>query len=218
MTFDLNFVVLGLLVLVLWFLIWLWIRFKLVEKYFAPLKFTLTNEYVVDPALKKDFLKFTIYNATLNDARITSFGYIYRQKQIDYFSEYLAQKQIPNGQPMMVPARESLSFSLPLGSLVDMVQDINGGSYKMKRIAAFATSSFGQTTKIKTKRLYKHLKKALRTRLHLEKQRLARIAKENRRLRREKSKKARQMLSQKIQAWMKKTIARLPKLKKKRKP
>jgi hypothetical protein len=218
MNFDPYYVILGLLVMVFLLLLWLWIRFKLVEKYFAPLKFTITNDYVIDPGLKKDFLKFTIYNATLNDARITSFGYVYRQKNIDYFSEYLKQHQLVNGQQTIVPARDSMSFTLPLSALVDMVQDINGGGYRMKKIVAYATSSFGQTTRIKTKLIYKHLKKALSLRFRLEKQRLAKLAKEARRLRRERARKARQLVAQKIQAWMKKTLAKLPTPKQKGKP
>lgn len=218
MTFDPYFIILALLLLVCLLVLLLWIRFKLVEKYFAPLKFTITNDYVIDPTLKKDFLKFTIYNATLNDARITSFGYVYRQKNIDYFSEYLKQNKLISGQQTIVPARDSMSFTLPLVALVDMVQDINSGGFRMKNIVAYATSSFGQTTRMKTKLIYKHISKALAVRDRLEKQRLAKLVKEARRLRREKARKARQLFLQKVQVWFKKAKAKLSPSKPKAKP
>jgi len=200
------------------FVIILFIRFTLVEKYFAPLKFTITNDYVIDPNLKKDFLKLTIYNATLNDARITSFGYIYRQKNIDYFTEYLTQNKLALNQQTIVPARDSMSFTLPLTALVDIVQDINGGGYRMKKITAFATSSFGQTTRMTTRLIRKHLQKALSKRLQAERQRIAKIREENNRIRREKFKKDWQVLKEKVRFWFKKTFAKASNLKKKRKP
>jgi hypothetical protein len=196
----------------------LFIRFILVEKYFAPLKFTITNDYVIDPNLKKDFLKLTIYNSTLNDARITSFGYIYRQKNIDYFTEYLTQNNLSTNQQTIVPARDSMSFTLPLTALVDIVQDINGGGFRMKKIVAFATSSFGQTTRLNTRLIRKHLQKALDKRLRLERQRIAKIRQENRRIKMEKMRKDWRIFKEKVGFWFKKTLRRVQPTKKKQKP
>ena len=84
----------------------------------------------------------TIYNSTLNDARVTSFGYVYRQKNIDYFREYLVQHQHPANHQALVAVRDSLTFSLPLTALVDIVQDMNGGKFSARKIIAYATTSF----------------------------------------------------------------------------
>lgn len=218
MQFDLYYVLLGLSSVTFLLLVVLLVRFKLVEKYFLPLKFRILNTYVLDPSQKKDYLKMSIYNSTLNDAHVTSFGYIYRQKNIDYFREYLVQHNHPMNHQALVAARDSLTFALPLTALVDVIQDINGGKFKTRKIVAYATTSFGQTTYIRTSLVRKHIQKVLDKRSQVERRRLAGIAKENRRLRREKFAKNLARFNQGIRFWLKKTWKKMVPSAKKKKP
>lgn len=218
MQFDLFYVLLGLSVITFILVILLMIRFKLVEKYFMPLKFRIMNTYVLDPSQKKDYLKMAIYNSTLNDARITSFGYVYRQKNIDYFREYLVQQNVQPNHQAVVAARDSLSFSLPLSSLVDVIQDINSGKFRSRRIVAYATTSFGQTTYVHTPLVRKHVQKILDKRANVERQRLAGIRREQRRIRREKFQQQTARFLNTLGFWFKKTFQKAQPATKKSKP
>jgi hypothetical protein len=194
------------------------IRFQLIEKYFAPLKFRIKNQLVIDPTLQQEFLKVVIYNSTLNDARVTSFGYLYRQKNIDYFREYLIQSKMPVVHQTIVPSRDSITFTLPLESLGDIVQNINQGRFTVKQVRVFAISSFGQTTVIKSRLVQRHLTKLLGKRKKIEQKRLRQIRNENRRLKNEKFAKQSAILRQRIGFWFKNAYERLKTLLKKRKP
>ncbi len=218
MTIDINLIVLVLTILIALLLIALTIRFQLIEKYFAPLKFRITNQLVIDPNLNQEFLKVVIYNATLNDARVTSFGYLYRQKNIDYFREYLNQAKMANLIQTIVPSRDSITFKLTLESLADIVQNINQGKFKVRQIKVFAISSFGQTTIVQSRLVQRHLTKLLNKRKVTAQKKLRQIRQENRRLRREKFAKQLAILRQRIGFWFKNAFERLKKLSKKRKP
>lgn len=217
MSFDTNLINLSLTIIVVLLLIVLTIRFQLIEKYFAPLKFRITNQLVIDPTLNQEFLKVVIYNSTLNDARVTSFGYVYRQKNIDYFREYLTQVKLPNSNQTIVPSRDSITFTFSLESLADIIQNINQGKFKVKQVKVFAISSFGQSTVIKSRLVQKHLAKLLQKRKLAEGKRLQQIRKENRRARREKIAQQNAIFRQRVGFWFKKSFERLKKLIKKRK-
>jgi hypothetical protein len=218
MQIDLFYVLLAISSVTFLLVLLLMIRFKLVEKYFLPLKFRIMNTYVLDPSQKRDYLKMSIYNSTLNDARVTSFGYVYRQKNVDYFREYLVQHNHPANHQALVAARDSLTFSLPLHSLVDVIQDINNGKFYVRKVIAYATTSFGQTTYIRTPLVRKHLQKALDKRAKTERLRLRGIAKENRRLRREKMAKEMARMNHAIRFWIQKTWKSIVPRSKKKKP
>jgi hypothetical protein len=217
MNLDTNLIILLLTILIATLLLVLMIRFQLIEKYFAPLKFRIKNQLVIDPTLKQEFLKVVIYNSTLNDARVTSFGYLYRQKNIDYFREYLIQSKLPIVHQTIVPSRDSITFTLPLESLGDIVQNINQGRFAVKQVKVFAISSFGQTTVVKSRLVQRHLTKLLGKRKKIEQKRLRQIRNENRRLNREKFAKESAILRQRIGFWLKKAYERLKKVIKKRK-
>jgi hypothetical protein len=218
MNLDTNLITLFLTILTVILLLVLTIRFQLIEKYFAPLKFRIKNQLVIDPTLQQEFLKVVIYNSTLNDARVTSFGYLYRQKNIDYFREYLIQSKMPVVHQTIVPSRDSITFTLPLESLGDIVQNINQGRFTVKQVRVFAISSFGQTTVIKSRLVQRHLTKLLGKRKKIEQKRLRQIRNENRRLKNEKFAKQSAILRQRIGFWFKNAYERLKTLLKKRKP
>ncbi len=218
MIFDTNLITLLLTIFTALLLLVLTIRFQLIEKYFAPLKFRIKNQLVIDPTLQQEFLKVVIYNSTLNDARVTSFGYLYRQKNIDYFREYLIQSKMPVVHQTIVPSRDSITFTLPLESLGDIVQNINQGRFTVKQVRVFAISSFGQTTVIKSRLVQRHLTKLLGKRKKIEQKRLRQIRNENRRLKNEKFAKQSAILRQRIGFWFKNAYERLKTLLKKRKP
>ncbi len=218
MNLDTNSITLLLTILTVILLLVLTIRFQLIEKYFAPLKFRIKNQLVIDPTLQQEFLKVVIYNSTLNDARVTSFGYLYRQKNIDYFREYLIQSKMPVVHQTIVPSRDSITFTLPLESLGDIVQNINQGRFTVKQVRVFAISSFGQTTVIKSRLVQRHLTKLLGKRKKIEQKRLRQIRNENRRLKNEKFAKQSAILRQRIGFWFKNAYERLKTLLKKRKP
>ncbi len=218
MNFDTNLLNLILAIITFLLLIALTIRFQLIEKYFAPLKFRIKNQLVFDPNLNKEFLKVVIYNSTLNDARVTSFGYLYRQKNIDYFREYLIQSKLPLVHQTIVPSRDSITFTLPLESLGDIIQNINLGKFTVKQVKVFAISSFGQTTIIKSPLVQRHLSKLLRNRKKVELKKLSQIRKENRRLRNEKIAKQSAILRQRVGFWFKNAYERVKTLLKKRNP
>ena len=218
MSNELNYVVIAMVGAILILLIALTIRFQLIEKYFAPLKFRIKNQLVIDPNLNQEFLKVVIYNSTLNDARVTSFGYLYRHKNIDYFREYLIQSKLPIVHQTIVPSRDSITFVLPLESLGDIIQNINQGRFSVEKVRVFAISSFGQTTIIQSKLVQRHLSKLLTKRKKIERLRLKQIKKENRRIKKEKAAKQNAIFRQRVVFWVKNSFQGIKTLLKKRKP
>lgn len=176
---------LGLLTVVLLTLLVLVINYRKIEGYFTLLKFKIINSYIVSTNQKKDTFKFTIYNAALSDARLSSFGYSYMQKSIDFYQDYLlAMKLAPNHEEMIV-SRGSFNFSVDINLVADMIQNINLGGFKVKPISLYAISSLGQMTRVKSAVVTKQLKRILKQRHAIEKKRLHLIKVEDRRLKKE---------------------------------
>jgi len=175
-----------LLVLILFVLGILVFNYRKIEGYFTLLKFKIINRYIVSANKQKDAFKFTIYNAALNDARLSSFGYTYLQKSIDFYQDYLALQKLPIHHEEMIVSRGSFSFNVDIERLADLIQDINQGGYKVKPISLFAISSLGQMTSLQSRLVTKHIKLILKRRHKLEAKRIRTIKIEQRRLKREK--------------------------------
>jgi hypothetical protein len=173
-------------VLILFVLGILVFNYRKIEGYFTLLKFKIINRYIVSANKQKDAFKFTIYNAALNDARLSSFGYTYLQKSIDFYQDYLALQQLPMHHEEMIVSRGSFSFNVDIERLADLIQDINQGGYKVKPISLFAISSLGQMTSLQSRLVTKHIKLILKRRHKLEAKRIRTIKIEQRRLKREK--------------------------------
>jgi hypothetical protein len=184
-----GFINLGILSLIFILLLILMINYRKIEGYFTLLKFKIVNRYVINPTSKKDVFKFTIYNAALNDARLSSFGYSYQQKSIDFYQDYLAIHQLETDHEAIIPSRGSFNFDIAIEPLADLIQDINQGGYKVKRISLFAISSLGQVTTIKSRMVSKHVKRILLKRFKAEQKRIRFIKVEQRRIKAEKLRK-----------------------------
>jgi hypothetical protein len=174
-----------LLILILIVLGVLVYNYRKIEGYFTILKFRIVNRYLVSANSQKDTFKFTIYNAALNDARLSSFGYTYLQKSIDFYQDYLKVQNLPLHHEEMIVSRGSFSFSVDIERLADLIQDINLGSYRVKPISLYAISSLGQMTRIQSNLVTKHLRIILGRRYRIVKKRLRVIKLEQRRLKRE---------------------------------
>jgi hypothetical protein len=181
-----SYIVYGALLIIVLLLFITLIRFRSVEKYFSPLRFKLKNDLQVHPETKITTVQFLIFNPTLHDARVTSFGYVYRQTYLNFFTDYLKKEQLPVHHQPLIAARDALRFELDYKTLIDLILDMNGGKFKVKKLVVYAMTSLGQVSMARTKDVEKQLIKSFKTLAKLEKQRRAGIRKEKRALQREK--------------------------------
>src|SRR5690606_1326180 len=121
-----------------------------------------------------------IYNQNINDVRVTSFGFLYKNQNIDYTRMYLESKSLPYDHKIVISSRDLISFSSDIIILKDLVNDLNEGKTKISKIMIYATDNRGFTSSNRAKNIEKKIKEIVIKDIKnakIKKQELARLEK-----------------------------------------
>lgn len=140
---NFELIVYGLLVVLVVMLVVNIVINRRLSTFFTNSKFKIQAKYVIEPATKEHFVALTIYNNNLNDTRMTGFGFVYEQQNIDYYQSYLISRKLDESSKVTIAARDSITFKIKLDDLVTTLVDINHGQFRAHAIDAFITDSLG---------------------------------------------------------------------------
>ena len=186
--------------------------------FFTNSKFKIQSSYVIEPVTKEHYVALTIYNNNLNDTRMTGFGFVYEQQNIDYYQSYLVSKKLDESVKVTIAARDSMVFKIKLDELVTTLVDINRGHFKARPIAAFITDSLGLMMVSPAREIRRHVQKRMKD-LHVqEKARQQQIRREHRETERIKAQERRNERRQQRNEWMEKQVLRIKEMFTKKKP
>lgn len=127
------------------------------SKHFSNKKFHIQSGYEIEPMTKTKRFSITIFNNNINDTRITGFGFMYKNQNIDYYKTYLKEKELPNDAKIIIPSRDCIGSDVDVNNLKVIIYDINRGKYRVRDLKVFVTDSLGLTTQARAKSIKKHL-------------------------------------------------------------
>ena len=139
-----------------------------IYKYFSNRRFKITSMFEIDPIdMTKDF-SIILFNNNINDTRVISIGFVYKNKNLDYYKSYLNQHDLAKKSKILVPSRDSVKLKINTDELQTIIKDINDGKKRVSTLRVFAIDSLGITTFIRAKKVKKILSRNLKLERQIE--------------------------------------------------
>lgn len=131
---------------------------KYFAMYFSNKKFHIKSDFRVDATDENNLFIIDIYNRNINDVRLSSFGFSYKGRSIDFYKSYLIDKDLPKDHKVVISSRDFLSTHIKMDTLKNIVYDINKGNHKVSTLYAYVTDSLGITSRTKAKDIKNQIK------------------------------------------------------------
>ena len=147
--------------LMLIFMLFLLAKQNHVSNYFKNAKFIISGIIDFEPTTSENYYTIKIFNHNVNDTRVTSFGFIYRQQNIDYYQKFISESGLPSDYKLMIYSRDFLTHKIAPSALTKIISDMNNGSYKVLKLQIFVTDSLGMTTIYSARNIRKNLHQKL---------------------------------------------------------
>ena len=134
---------------------------KYFAMYFSNKKFHIISSFDLN-ALEgtKDFT-IQIFNKNINDIRVTGFGYVYKGQNIDFYQNFIKERDLPKDHKIVISSRDHLSTKININVLKAIVSDINKGSTYVETIKTYVTDGLGLTTSANAKQVRTQVLKML---------------------------------------------------------
>jgi len=131
---------------------------RLMASHFSNVKFNVLSSVDFNTETGENLYRLRIHNHNINDVRVTSVGFLYKEQNIDYYQKYLVSKNLPLDSKIVIYTRDYMTIDIePLG-LKSIILDINQGLHQLKGLKVFVTDSLGITSYTKAKMIRKHIK------------------------------------------------------------
>lgn len=130
--------------------------------YFTNKKFRIVSLYEIEPTDTSSHFKVTFYNNNIQDIRLVSMGFIYKNQNIDLYNTYLKQNLLGEGAKVVVDTKDSISIRVDYHEFKKLILDLNLNSIKVSKLQVFATDSLGSMSIFKAKTVKKILKNKLK--------------------------------------------------------
>lgn len=131
---------------------------RLMASHFSNVKFNVLSSVDFNTETGENLYRLRIHNHNINDVRVTSVGFLYKEQNIDYYQKYLVSKNLPLDSKIVIYTRDYMTIDIePLG-LKSIILDINQGLQQLKGLKVFVTDSLGITSYTKAKMIRKHIK------------------------------------------------------------
>ena len=135
-------------------------------KYFSNRKFQINTAFQVDAETQDKQFVISIFNKNINDVRVSGFGYVYQNQNIDFYKSFLKEEELPSDHKIVIPSRDFIFAKIDVMTLKTIISDINKGDTSVRSLKVFVTDSQGLTAQAKAKAVRKQLH------YHLEKDRI----------------------------------------------
>lgn len=154
---NFEYIVLALLLMIFVLVIRLIISHGGIRKYLLNKKYKITSFVVYDVEEKTERIEIRVFNQNINDVRMTSLGFVYKDKNIDYYQKYLKDNNFNLDHEISIPSRGFIVFSLDVMEFKNLVKNLNQGKKRVSKVEVYVVDSIGATNKIAVKNLRKHL-------------------------------------------------------------
>lgn len=131
---------------------------KYFAMYFSNKKFHIESNFRIDAADENKLFIIDIYNRNINDVRLSSFGFLYKGRNIDFYKTYLIEKDLPKDHKVVISSRDYLSTHIKMDTLKNIIYDINRGSKKISKLNAYVTDSLGITSRTNARDIKNQIK------------------------------------------------------------
>ncbi|BCR35817.1 hypothetical protein [Mariniplasma anaerobium] len=135
---------------------------KYFAMYFSNKKFHIASHFEIDAKDENKMFTIDIYNRNINDVRLSGFGFVYKDRNIDFYKSYLEHKQLPVDHKVVISSRDYLSTKIEINTLKNIISDINHGSLYMDSLQAYVTDSLGLTSRTNAKQIKSQIEEILR--------------------------------------------------------
>jgi len=135
---------------------------KYFAMYFSNKRFKIISSYEVNANDGHKYFSIAIYNNNINEVRLSGFGYVYRDQNIDFYKNYLIDSNLPHDHKLVIHSRDFLATRIDVTQLKSIISDINKGSLVVTGMKTFVTDSLGLTTTAEAKQVQDQLNIMLR--------------------------------------------------------
>lgn len=134
---------------------------KYFAMYFLNRRFKIKSNYEVNAYDGQKDFTITIFNNNINEVRLSGFGFVYKDQNIDFYQNYLLDHNLPLDHKVVIHSRDYLTARIKVEQLKVIISDINKGSSDLSNIKVFVTDSLGLSTNSKSKQVKDQLRKML---------------------------------------------------------
>lgn len=134
---------------------------SIVKKYFSNSQFMIVTSVEFNTEQLNNYYNVKIYNQNFNDVRITSFGFMFKNQNIDYYQKYLLKEKLPLESKIVIYSRDHIILSINPEELKSIILDINKGDFNISKLRVYVIDSIGMTTFYKSKKITKHLQELI---------------------------------------------------------
>lgn len=135
---------------------------KYFAMYFSNKRFKIISSYEVNANDGNKYFSIAIYNNNINEVRLAGFGYVYKDQNIDFYSNYILDQHLPSDHKIVIHSRDYLTTRINVNQLKTIISDINKGTLDVKGMKTFVTDSLGLSTTAKAKQVQDQLVMMLR--------------------------------------------------------
>jgi hypothetical protein len=125
--------------------------------YFSNKRFKIISSYEVNANDGNKYFSIAIYNNNINEVRLSGFGYVYQDQNIDFYKNYLIDHSLPSDHKLVIHSRDFLTTRIDVNQLKTIISDINKGTLDVKGMKTFVTDSLGLSTTAKAKQVQDQL-------------------------------------------------------------
>jgi hypothetical protein len=125
--------------------------------FFSSKKFRVTGSYVFEPSDNSKKFSLAIFNNNVNDTRIISFGFIYKNYSLDYLKSYRLKQNISANEKTIIASRDCIGLDINALELKSVIKDMNRGKRRISKFRTFVSDSSGITYKQKARLVSRQL-------------------------------------------------------------
>ncbi len=135
---------------------------KYFAMYFSNKRFKIHSHYEVNAYDGRRDFTITIFNNNINEVRLSGFGFVYKDQNIDFYKNYLLDHSLPTDHKLVIHSRDYLTSRIDVNQLKSIISDINKGSLDVSSMKAFVTDSLGLSATAKAKQVKDEVRKMLK--------------------------------------------------------
>jgi len=149
-------------VLTLGLLIGVFILQNIVSGYFSSKKFAVKSKHKVEPLTGEEKFELMVFNNNVNEARILSFGFLYRSNSVDFFDTFIEKEKLPKDTKVIITSREFIKLEIEAKHLQAIIAKHNDGKVRVDPVFAYVTDIAGNIIKYPAREVrkivYRHFK------------------------------------------------------------
>lgn len=134
-------------VITLGLLIAVFVLQNIVSGYFSSKKFAVKSKHKVEPLTGDEKFELMVFNNNVNEARVLSFGFLYRSNSVDFFDTYLENEMLSKDTKVIITSRDFIKLEIEAAHLQEIIKKHNEGKVRVAPVYAYVTDIAGNIIK-----------------------------------------------------------------------